>query len=380
VLLYQPALRTWKLNIKPLLSTSVPSSVPTIPLQSSLLANTVHSNMPRRIDDNGLVLSLIKLNGRLELRFTRDNTFSAQYTLHGTETDDTLDMEYAREAAAGQPVVSLGLEMFVEETPGFLEVRFEGAIGSTLAFQYDGREFGDSPTNHSDTPANSIPAFSGHTGTMNAAYAQHPLTASLSGQQDYQMTQMTTRDAKVQTLLRVAKVIEVQTPALSAKYAAVQTKAPRLISTGVQTANVTGSMSEEDNLFPTIVDLTGQEEHISAAKNDSHEQKSTEPEATQTFTNAVATVFQTFNEPRNPYRQKRQAHSATDYRAYKHISSKATATVTARKKKEDCTSTSHTIFSYGSPTTTMKVVLNSRSTVSTCLDVSPPIIALDYCC
>jgi hypothetical protein len=88
--------------------------------------------MPRRIDDNGLVLSLIKLNGRLELRFTRDNTFSAQYTLHGTETDDTLDMEYAREAAAGQPVVSLGLEMFVEETPGFLEVRFEGAIGSTL--------------------------------------------------------------------------------------------------------------------------------------------------------------------------------------------------------------------------------------------------------
>jgi hypothetical protein len=106
---------------------------------------------------------------------------------------------------------------------------------------------------------------------MNAAYAQHPLTASLSGQQDYQMTQMTTRDAKVRTLLPVAKVIEVQTPALSAKHAAVQTKAPRLISTGIQAANVTGSMSEEDNLFPTIVDLTGQEEHISAAKNDSHE-------------------------------------------------------------------------------------------------------------
>jgi hypothetical protein len=92
-----------------------------------------------------------------------------------------------------------------------------------------------------------------------------------------------------------------------------------MISAGVQTLNATRSVSEKDNLFPTIVDLTGQEEHISAAKNDSHKPTSTDPEAVQTFTNAVATVFQTFNEPRNPYRQKRQVQPAADYRAYKHI-------------------------------------------------------------
>jgi hypothetical protein len=101
--------------------------------------------MVRRIDNNGLIISLVKLNGRLELHFTSDNTFAAHYTILGTDVDDTVEMEYAREAAAGQPVVSLGLEMFVEDAQGFLDVHFEGAIGSTLAFQHDGRDLGGLP-------------------------------------------------------------------------------------------------------------------------------------------------------------------------------------------------------------------------------------------
>jgi hypothetical protein len=47
-------------------------------------------------------------------------------------------MDHALEDAAGQPVVSLGLEMFLEEAQRLLEVRLNGAIDSTVAFQYDG--------------------------------------------------------------------------------------------------------------------------------------------------------------------------------------------------------------------------------------------------
>lgn len=44
--------------------------------------------MVRRIDSNGLTLNLVKLNGRLELRFTSDTTFTAQYTFN-KETQKT---------------------------------------------------------------------------------------------------------------------------------------------------------------------------------------------------------------------------------------------------------------------------------------------------
>jgi hypothetical protein len=275
--------------------------------------------MPRRIDDNGLVLNLVKFNGRLELHFTPDNTFSAQYTLHGTDVDDTIDMGYARESAAGQPVVSLGLEMFVENAPGFLEVRFEGAIGSTLAFQYDGRTFEDPLTYPNNTTADLNAVLGGPIDAMETTSAQQPLAAKLFAEQGYQMTRSATRNAKVQTLPPVTKNVGVQTSRPSRKHAATQTKVPRKISAGVQTTNATEAGSQDNNLFPTFVDLTEQEERISAPENDTLEQTPAELGAAQTFTNAVATVFQTFNEPRNPYRQKRQAEAAADYRAYKHI-------------------------------------------------------------
>jgi hypothetical protein len=101
--------------------------------------------MVRCIESNGLITSVVKLDGILELLFTSDATFIAQYILHGTDTNDTDAMDHAREAAAGQPVVSLGLEMFLGEDQGLLEVRSNGAIGSTLAFKCDGRDFEDLP-------------------------------------------------------------------------------------------------------------------------------------------------------------------------------------------------------------------------------------------
>ena len=51
--------------------------------------------MVRRIDSSGLVLNLVKLNGKLELRFTVDATFTAQYTFHGTDINDTVEMYVA---------------------------------------------------------------------------------------------------------------------------------------------------------------------------------------------------------------------------------------------------------------------------------------------
>jgi hypothetical protein len=85
--------------------------------------------MVRLINSNGLRLNLVKLNGKLELLFAKDASFTAQYTCHGTDIEDTVEMEYAREAAAGQLVVFLGLEMFMENVEGCLEIRYEGVVG-----------------------------------------------------------------------------------------------------------------------------------------------------------------------------------------------------------------------------------------------------------
>jgi hypothetical protein len=41
--------------------------------------------MVRRIESNGLIISVVKLHGILELHFTRDATFTAQYVLHGAD-------------------------------------------------------------------------------------------------------------------------------------------------------------------------------------------------------------------------------------------------------------------------------------------------------
>ncbi|KAF2823348.1 hypothetical protein CC86DRAFT_66335 [Ophiobolus disseminans] len=267
--------------------------------------------MVRRIDSNGLSLNLVKLNGKLELRFTFDNTFTAQYTFHGTDIDDTVEMEYAREAAAGQPVVSLGLEMFLENVDGYLEVRFDGAIGSTLSFPYDDRDFDDLPTFHENLQPGPLASSS------NPSASAAPIIPFLTMQEVQQM-RATTRDAKIQTTNQETRNAKTQTIAPLMLNASIQTKTVRIASTTDQTIATTGISKRKAKLFPTIVDLTEQDELTPVAKMSPPEHP-TQPEVAHTFTNAVSTIFQTFNETRDPYRQKRQAEPAADYRAYKHI-------------------------------------------------------------
>ena len=71
--------------------------------------------MVKHLNTNGLVLNFIQLKGTLELRFTADNTFAALHTLHGADNDNTVQMEYAREAAYEQHIVSLSLELFLKK-------------------------------------------------------------------------------------------------------------------------------------------------------------------------------------------------------------------------------------------------------------------------
>jgi hypothetical protein len=69
------------------------------------------------------------------------------------------------------------------------------------------------------------------------------------------------------------------------------------------------------------VNLTGQDEIGRATRKGAREGKPNVHAEAQTFTNAVTIILQTFNKPRDPYRQKRKAESgsAVDYRAYRHI-------------------------------------------------------------
>jgi hypothetical protein len=98
--------------------------------------------MVKHLCDGGLGVNLVKLNGKLQLRFAADASQTVHHTILGTDTDDTASMEHAREAAYGQLVMSLGLEMYLEEVNGILDLTFQGSIGSTLAFKYDGRQAG----------------------------------------------------------------------------------------------------------------------------------------------------------------------------------------------------------------------------------------------
>jgi hypothetical protein len=267
--------------------------------------------MVRRIDNIGLIVNLVKLNGKLELHFSSDTMFAAHYTILGTDVDDTLEIEYAREAAAGQSVVSLGLEMFVEDAQGFLDVRFEGAIGSTLAFQHDGRDLG-CLLGFKETSLSG--PFARLDIALDAAGSLHtPITGHvpLLGFPGIQGIPRVTRDAKVQTINQKTRNAKVQTIAPNFTHAGVQTKRKRMVNTGAQTAAATNKLHNASGPFPSTIDRFSRHEVSRAMK--------TLPEVAHTFTNAVATVFQTFNEPHDPYRQKRQAEPAADYRAYKHI-------------------------------------------------------------
>jgi hypothetical protein len=254
--------------------------------------------MVRRIDCNGLNLSVIKLNGRLDLRFSTDVTYTAQYSLQGTDTEDTMQMEYVRESAAGQPVISLGLEMFLEDVDGFLEVRFEGLVGSTLAFEFDGREFRE------------------------VEGLDEPLPGNISTDDaiaDSSIARKSTRDAKMQTLDQGTRHARTQTVPATVTDQGIQTKPKCMVSIGIQAPANINPVEQTSQLFPNIVDLIEQDVLAPFIKKELRSPSQEKLAVAHTFTNAVETVFQTFNEPRDPYRLKRQAEPAANYRAYKHI-------------------------------------------------------------
>lgn len=263
--------------------------------------------MVRLIDSNGLRLNLVKLNGKLELRFVKSANFTAHYTCHGTDIEDTVEMGHAREAAAGQPVVSLGLEMFMEDVEGYLEVRFESAVGSTLSFQYDGRGY--------DVPLPDPAPQSAFSGSISRSTS----TAMTLGALGFQELPATTRSVKTQTMEPDIKNARTQTSALCVTSMGVQTKAKRMVSKGVQVSIKKIAPNSKRTPLPTIVDLTDHDDLMPTFTPAVQVPLQHPTEAVYTFTSAVATVFRTFNEPRDPYRKKRQDEPAADYRAYKHI-------------------------------------------------------------
>ncbi|EFQ91432.1 hypothetical protein PTNB73_07216 [Pyrenophora teres f. teres] len=98
--------------------------------------------MVKRITGNGLGVNLIKLHGTLELLFTADATYTVFHKIQCEDTVDTAQIEQARETAHGQPVISLGLEMYLEKVDGILDVAYRGEGGSTLSFKHDGHVTG----------------------------------------------------------------------------------------------------------------------------------------------------------------------------------------------------------------------------------------------
>jgi hypothetical protein len=99
----------------------------------------------------------------------------------------------------------------------------------------------------------------------------------------------------------------------------VQTKAKCMISRGVQVSAAKVPSKSEANPSQIIVDLTDHDELIPASGLADHGPAQGPPDVVRTFTDAVVTVFQTFSEPQDLYRKKRQAEPAADYRVYKHI-------------------------------------------------------------
>jgi hypothetical protein len=92
-----------------------------------------------------------------------------------------------------------------------------------------------------------------------------------------------------------------------------------MVNSGIQMAAEVISLSNECALSPGTKGRAEQHDLEPAAGNGVLKQRPPRPEIAHKFTSAVVTVSQTFNEPRDPHRQKRQSEPAADYRAYKHI-------------------------------------------------------------
>jgi hypothetical protein len=206
--------------------------------------------------------------------------------------------------------------MFIENAQEFLDVRFEGAVGSILAFRYDGHD-GEDPSGYEDTailrlePPPGIAA-----GAISNLRAPLPGHGPLLGGQEARGAR---DDAKVQSLRQGIRTAGVNTMDTFATHSGVQTKRKRIVNTGAQDATAPRPPRKISAFMPPNVDIPGMQQSTSTETKGTRKRPIPSTEVPHTFTNAVATVFQTFNEPRDPYRQKRLAEPAADYRAYKHI-------------------------------------------------------------
>ncbi|KAF2254707.1 hypothetical protein BU26DRAFT_143854 [Trematosphaeria pertusa] len=99
--------------------------------------------MPTRFNNNkGLALQILKLNGQLGIHFTsNDNSPAADYTFQDSELEDTGEMKAARQIAFGLSLRSQGLELYLEEANGIVDLKFEGASGGLLSVEHDGRAY-----------------------------------------------------------------------------------------------------------------------------------------------------------------------------------------------------------------------------------------------
>jgi hypothetical protein len=272
--------------------------------------------MVRCINSNGLCLSTVKLNGTLELRFTTDTSFGIQHIMHGMDMEDNLETEEACEAATGIPIVSLGLEMFLEGVDGVLEVRFEGDKDRMLALQYDGCDSEDIVTQDEKIRPGLSGKLDGFLGRLGPPGAQLKVVGATHGSQT---TLSTTRDLKILAISRKIRSAKPRTIGALVHQASVQTQSTSMFGAGVQPETTADSPTKEKILFFPFMDLTEQDNLTLLPEGMVQGHISHESKVSNTFTKAVATIFQTSNEPRDLYRPKRQAEPAADYRTYKHI-------------------------------------------------------------
>jgi hypothetical protein len=268
--------------------------------------------MVKHLCRSGLGVNLIKLNGRLELRFAADALHTVHHTIHGADADDTTPMEHAREAIYGSPSYLWAWRCILKRSMAFSSLRFRAVSAATLAFKYDGRQAGGmlGPGDDIEMDPDERRAVNLVHGVHDADEMVGSAKASTHPQKEVGTVRNATRDAQVQTLSPPMRNARTQTLKPLITHVGIQTRVRRTVSIGVQVA----ADQEMNQLAPDIVYFTEPNSTVTNGKRHGDIE-----EGTYTFTSAVATVFQSFNEPRDPYRVKCQAKPAAEYRAYKHI-------------------------------------------------------------
>ncbi|KAF1958604.1 hypothetical protein CC80DRAFT_502551 [Byssothecium circinans] len=101
--------------------------------------------MPTRFDNKrSLALHVVQLNGKLTVSITTADTLVTRYIFQGSDIEATDQIKDARSSAVGDCIHVRGLEVYLEQVRGFLDLRFQSMSGDMLSFQYKGRKEKDS--------------------------------------------------------------------------------------------------------------------------------------------------------------------------------------------------------------------------------------------